>query len=169
MTYDNFNHLSKYDIVVSLSPRISRWSPRLRLNLSGQHFSMETKNGIKKLNTPILFFNFFNNVSLGKGFNVTGEISGRTRGDMDVVTLKPSWQVNVGASKSIKNWFFQLQATDIFKTSRSSMVTYGTQMTLDKWNYSDTQALRLIIRYSFNTTMSKYKGKGAGVKERSRL
>ena len=130
---------------------------------------METRDGIKKLNTPILFFNFFNNVSLGKGFNVTGEISGRTRGDMDVVTLKPSWQINVGASKSLKNWFFQLQATDIFRTARSSMITYGTQMTLDKWNYSDMQALRLIIRYSFNTAMSKYKGKGAGVSERNRL
>ncbi len=169
MSYDNFNHLSKYDIVLSLSPRFSRWSPRLRLNLSGQHFSMETRDGIKKLNTPILFFNFFNNVSLGKGFNVTGEISGRTRGDMDVITLKPSWQINVGASKSLKNWFFQLQATDIFRTARSSMITYGTQMTLDKWNYSDMQALRLIIRYSFNTAMSKYKGKGAGVSERNRL
>ncbi len=169
MTYQNFNHLSKYDIVLSLSPRISHWSPRLRLNLSGQHFLVETTNGIKKLNTPILFFNFFNNVSLGKGFNITGEISGRTRGDMDVVTLKPSWQVNIGASKSLKNWFFQLQATDIFKTARSSMITYGTQMTLDKWNYSDTQALRLIVRYSFNTAMSKYKGKGAGASERNRL
>ncbi len=169
MTYQNFNHLSKYDFVLSLSPRISRWSPRLRLNLSGQHFSVETTDGIKKLNTPLLFFNFFNNVSLGKGINITGEVSGRTRGDMDIVTLKPSWQVNIGASKSMKNWFFQLQATDIFKTARSSMITYGTQMTLDKWNYSDTQALRLIVRYSFNTAMSKYKGRGAGVDERNRL
>ena len=100
---------------------------------------------------------------------MTGEISGRTRGEMDVVTLKPSWQLNIGAAKSIKNWFLQLQATDIFKTARSSMITHGTQMTLDKWNYSDTQALRLIIRYSFNTAMSKYKGKGAGISERNRL
>ncbi|MBD5374592.1 MAG: outer membrane beta-barrel protein [Bacteroides sp.] len=169
MTYENFHHLSKYDIVVSLSPRISRWSPRLRLNLSGQKFSFETTNGIRQMNSPILFYNFFNNVSLGKGFNVTGEISGRTCGDMDIVTLKPSWQINIGMSKSLRNWFFQLQATDIFKTARSSMITYGTQMTLDKWNYSDTQALRLILRYSFNTAMSKYKGKGAGINERNRI
>lgn len=169
MTYENIHHLSKYDIVVSLSPRISIWTPRVRLNLLGQKFSFETANGIKRMNTPILFYNFFNNVSLGKGFNITGEISGRTSGDMDVVTLKPSWQINIGMSKSLSNCFFQLQATDIFKTARGSMITYGTQMTLDKWNYSDTQALRLIVRYSFNTAMSKYKGKGAGVNERNRL
>lgn len=169
MTYDNFNHLEKYDIIISLSPRISWWSPRLRLNLSGQRFSIETSYGIKDLNTPILFFNFFNNVSLGEKFNVTGEISGHSHGDMDVVTLKSSWQINLGLSKTATNWFFQLQATDIFKTARNSMITHGSQMTLDKWNYSDTQALRLIIRYSFNTAMNKYKGKGAGLTERNRL
>lgn len=72
MTYENFHHLSKYDIVVSLYPRISRWTPRVRLNLLGQKFSFETTNGIKRMNSPILFYNFFNNVSLGKGFQCNG-------------------------------------------------------------------------------------------------
>ncbi len=169
MTYENFTHLSRYDIVVSLAPRISLWSPRLRLNLSGQRFSIETSNGIREMNTPILFFNFFNNVSLGDGYNVSVDVTGRTRGDMDVVKLKPSWQINLGASKSMNDWFFQLLATDLLRTARGSMITYGSRMVLDKWNYSDTQALRLIVRYSFNTTMSKYKGRGAGVAERNRL
>lgn len=169
MTYENFNHISKYNIVLSLSPRLSIWSPRLRLNLLGQRFATETAKGIRKLCTPILFFNFFNSVTMGKGFSVTGDISGRTGGDMDIVTLKPSWQINLGLSRSMGNWFFQIQATDVFKTARGSMTTYGTQMTLDKWNYSDTQSLRFIARYSFNTTMSKYKGKGAGLSERNRL
>lgn len=90
-------------------------------------------------------------------------------GDMDVVTLKPSWQINLGVTKTIGNWFFQLSATDIFKTARNSMITYGTQMKLDKWNYSDSQAVRLTIRYAFNSTMSKYKGRGAGQSEKNRL
>lgn len=121
------------------------------------------------MNTPVLFWNVYNTVNLGKGFNLSADFTGRTKGDMDVVTLKPSWQFNIGVSKNMKNWYFQLQATDVFKTARNSMITYGEQMTLDKWNYSDTQALRLIVRYSFNTTMSKYKGKTAGTSERNRL
>lgn len=169
MTYENFDHLSTYNVVLSLSPRISIWSPRLRFNLLGQRFSMETVDGIKNRNTPILFVNFFNSLSLGHGFYVNGDISGHTRGDMDVVTMKPSWQLNIGLSKNYNGWFFQLQATDLFKTARNSMITHGYQMTLDKWNYSDTQAVRIILRYSFNTTASKYKGKGAGVSERARL
>ena len=169
MTYENFNHLMKYNVVLSLSPKISRWSPRLRLNLLGQRFSMETVNGPTELNTPILFINFFNGVNFGKGFSLNADVSVRTQGDMDVVTVKPSWQINIGLSKNLKNWFFQLQATDLFKTARNSMTTHGYQMTLDKWNYSDTQAIRLMIRYSFNKAISKYKGKGAGLSERDRL
>lgn len=169
MTYDNFNHLIKYDVVVSLSPRILRWSPRLRLNLLGQHFSINTYKGIKNLNNPVFFFNFYNSVSLGKGFMATGDVIWRTGGDMDIVSLQKSWQINMGLSKSMKNWFFQLQATDLFKTARNSMITHGQNVELNKWNYSDSQAIRLIIRYSFNTTKKRYKGNGAGRDERSRF
>ena len=121
------------------------------------------------MDKPLLFWNFYNTVNLQGGFNLNVDLMGRTRGDMDIVTLKSSWQVNFGVSKNLDGWFFQLQATDLFKTARNSMITYGEQMTLDKWNYSDSQALRLIVRYAFNSTMSKYKGKSAGLSERNRL
>lgn len=49
------------------------------------------------------------------------------------------------------------------------MITYGSQMRLDKWNYSDSQAIRFTIRYAFNSTTSTYKGRGAGQSERNRL
>ena len=88
MTYDNFKHLSKSNIVLSISPRISQWSPRLRFNLMGQRFSMKTHKGMQELNTPILFVNLFNSISLGKGFILNGDVSGRCQGDMDVVTIK---------------------------------------------------------------------------------
>ena len=169
MTYRNYNHVPKYNIVLSLSPRISKWSPRMRLNLLGQNLTIPSLGGSKKLNNPLLFINFYNSVSLGNGFTVTGDVLCRTYGDMDVVTMKPSWQINCGVTKTYRNWYFQLNATDIFKTDRNSMITYGTQMRLDKWNYSDTQALRLTIRYSFNSTMNRYKGKTAGLDEKTRL
>ncbi|MDE6576743.1 MAG: outer membrane beta-barrel family protein, partial [Muribaculaceae bacterium] len=169
MSYVNIPNLSKYNLVLSLSPKIRRWSPRFRLNLLGQDFELHTREGIKKMNNPVLFWSQYNTFNLGKGFNLTADLTGWTRGDMDVVTLKPSWQLNIGLTKNVRGWFFQLQASDIFKTARNSMTTFGEQMRLEKWNYSDSQALRLIIRYSFNATSSRYKGKTAGISERSRL
>lgn len=49
------------------------------------------------------------------------------------------------------------------------MITYGSQMVLDKWNYSDSQAVRFTVRYSFNSTNNRYKGSNAGQKEINRL
>lgn len=169
MSYKNYDHLSNYSAVLSFSPRISKWSPRLRLSLMGQDFDIPTMDGERAMNNPLLFVNFYNSVTVGKGFTATGDISYHTRGDMDVVTLKPSWQINLGVTKTLGNWYFQLSATDVFKTARNSMITYGSQMTLDKWNYSDSQAVRLTVRYAFNATMNKYKGRGAGQSEKSRL
>lgn len=169
MSYGNVSHISKYNVVLSLSPKIKRWSPRLRLNLLGQDFDIPTMNGVRNMDTPLLFWNIYNTLNLGKGYNLTADLTGRTQGDMDVVTIKPSWQLNIGMTKNLNHWFFQLQATDVFKTARNSMITYGEQMTLNKWNYSDTQAIRLTVRYSFNSTMNRYKGKSAGLFERNRL
>lgn len=114
-------------------------------------------------NETLAFAQFYCKALHVKHIHVLADLMGRTQGDMDVVTLKPSWQLNIGMTKNLNNWFFQLQATDVFKTARNSMITYGEQMTLNKWNYSDTQAIRLIVRYSFNATMNKYKGKSVGL------
>ena len=169
MTYKNYNHISKYTAMVSLSPKISIWAPRLQFDIMGQDLKIPFMGTELRMNNPLLFINFYNSISVGKGFTITGDTLYHTSGDMDIATLKPSWQINLGITKTIGNWFFQLSATDIFKTARNSMITHGTQMKLDKWNYSDSQAVRLTIRYAFNSTMSKYKGKGAGQSEKNRL
>ena len=41
---------------------------------------------------------------------LNGDIIGHTSGNMDVVSLKPSWQINIGITKTTKRWFFQLNA-----------------------------------------------------------
>lgn len=169
MTYENYKHISKYSALLSLSPRIAKWSPRLILNYLGQDFSINAMGENQKMNNPLLFFNFYNSVKIGKGLTLNGDIIGHTSGDMDVVSLKPSWQVNIGMSKTFGSWFFQLSTTDVFKTARNSMITYGSRMTLDKWNYSDSQAIRLTVRYAFNSTSNRYKGSNAGQKELDRL
>ncbi len=169
MTYKNYDHISKYTAMVSLSPKISIWAPRLQFDIMGQDLKIPFMGTELRMNNPLLFINFYNSISVGKGFTITGDMLYHTSGDMDIATLKPSWQINLGITKTIGNWFFQLSATDIFKTARNSMITHGTQMKLNKWNYSDSQAVRLTIRYAFNSTMSKYKGKGAGQSEKNRL
>ncbi len=77
-------------------------------------------------------------------------------------------QLDLGVTKKLKQWTFLLQATDVFRMARNSMFTYGTNMLIDKWNYSDSQAVKLTISCRFNTANSKYKGTGAGNAEKNR-
>ena len=169
MTDINYDHISKYSSVLSLSPKFGIWSPRLLFSLMGQDFDIEHNGSVLRMNSPLLFSNLYNTFNLGKGWMLNANVTHHTAGDMDVVTLKPSWQINLGASKNIKGWDIQLQVTDIFKTANNSMLTYGSQMVLDKWNYSDSRALKLTLRYRFNSTSTHYKGQSAGSSERNRF
>ncbi len=165
----NRSHLNKYTAVLSLSPKFGIWSPRLSMTLMGQDFKMMHEGKTLEMTNPLLLASLYNSFSLSKGYILSCGFSGNTYGDITIATLKPSWQMNIGVVKKLNHWTFQLQATDLFRTARNSMYTYGTSMLLNKWNYSDSQAVKLTISYRFNTTNSKYKGTGAGNAEKSRL
>ena len=165
----NRSHLNKYTAVLSLSPKFGIWSPRLSMTLMGQDFKMMHEGKTLEMTNPLLLASLYNSFSLSKGYILSCDFSGNTYGDITIATLKPSWQMNIGVVKKLNHWTFQLQATDLFRTARNSMYTYGTSMLLNKWNYSDSQAVKLTISYRFNTTNSKYKGTGAGNAEKSRL
>lgn len=169
MTVDNYSHISKYSAIISFSPKVGKWSSRLMFSIMGQDFSIIHNGETRQMNNPLLFSSLYNSFSFKNGFILTADLTHRTSGDMDVVSLKPSWQINLGARKNIRNWDLQIQFTDIFKTARNSMYTYGTQMVLNKWNYSDSQAIKLTVRYKFNSTTNKYKGQSAGSSEINRL
>lgn len=104
----NYDHISNYTAMVSLSPKISIWSPRLQFNLMGQNLKIPFMGTELRMNNPLLFINFYNSISVGKGFTITGDMLYHTSGDMDVVTLKPSWQINLGVAKTIGNCFSSL-------------------------------------------------------------
>ncbi len=165
----NRSHMNQYTAVLSLTPTIGLWSPRLSLVLMGQDFEMEHQGATIKLNNPLLMTNWYNSFSVSGGWSLTADVTGHTYGDNTIATQKPSYQLNLGVTKKLKQWTFLLQATDVFRTARNSMFTYGTSMLLDKWNYSDSQAVKLTVSYRFNTANSKYKGTGAGNAEKNRL
>ncbi len=165
----NNPHLNKYTATLSLTPKFGPWSPRLSLTLMGQDFKMMHNGATLKMNNPLLFASWYNSFSLPNEYILSLDISGNTYGDMTIATLKPSWQLDFGVVKKLDRWTLQLKATDVFRTARNSMFTYGTSMLLNKWNYSDSQAVKLTVSYRFNTAGSKYKGTGAGNAEKDRL
>ena len=169
MSTTNRSSLNKYSATLSLTPRIGIWSPRLAMSLLGQNLKIPYQGGTKKLNNPLLFASLHNTVSLPDNYLLSADVITHTYGNNNIVMMKPSWQINIGLVKNIKLWTIQLQGMDIFRTARNSFIIYGTSLRYNKWNYSDSQAVKLTISYRFNPTNSKYKGTGAGNDEKSRL
>lgn len=169
LTKINYDHKQEYSAVLSLSPKISFWSPILNVSIMGQRFSITHFGENKKMNKPLLFISFNNSLKICNGLTATVDMSYNTSGHIDIVKLKENGKMDLGLRYDHKEWSLHLQATDILRTARNSMFTYGTQSVLDKWNYSDSQALQLTLRYNFNTAISKYKGRGAGQSEINRF
>ena len=169
MSNTNRPSLNKYSATISLTPRFGIWSPRLSVSLTGQDLKIVSRGATMRLNNPMLSAGMYNSVTIPGNFILSADITARTYGNTGVVTVYPSWQVNAGIVKKLGLWTLQLQGTDMFRTARNSFMLYGTSMRHKKWNYSDTQSVKLTISYRFNQTGSKYKGTGAGNDEKYRL
>ena len=165
----NYPNLNVYTVTLSLTPKFGIWSPRLSMTLTGQDFKMSYNGKTLKHTNPILYTKLYNSFSLPCDFLLTADIWGHTSGDRAIIHEKPSYQLDMGIVKKLHQWTFHLRATDIFRTARNSMDFYGDSMIQHKWNYSDTQAVCLTVRYRFNSTNSHYKGTGAGSSEMIRL
>ena len=69
-----------------------------------------------------------------------------------------------------KSWKIKLMINDIFNTARKNHFTlYSGVREFEIQTLSHTRSVECTLRYSFNTIKSKYKGKGAGNKEKDRL
>ena len=55
MTYKNYDHISKYTAMVSLSPKISIWAPRLQFDIMGQDLKIPFMGTELRMNNPLLF------------------------------------------------------------------------------------------------------------------
>lgn len=65
---------------------------------------------------------------------------------------------------------FQLQATDLFNSTRSrSLVYLGSLRTFYADAEPNSRSVSLTIRYKFNAAKSKYKGTGAGSSQKNRM
>lgn len=165
----NYSHLTGSQTLLFISPKFGSWSPTLSVIVMTQDFSIMHNGKKKSLCNPLMYVNFNNRIALPHKMTLTAGINCNTSGHSDITNIMPSWRINLSAAKTFGHWFVQIHADDVLKTARNSMINTGSNSIYNKWNYSDSQALRLTVKYSFNTRPSKYKGRQAGAQERNRL
>lgn len=63
----------------------------------------------------------------------------------------------------------QLKVNDIFNTNNERIIMYDGDIKVGSNNYHESRNLVFSLRYNFNSSRSKYSGKGAGLNEKKRL
>lgn len=155
-----------------VSPVIGIWSPRLSLRCSKQWFALATSKGRIKLNKPISTLDWVNHLELPFGFRMNAEVMLNTDGhSVNYFFKKPRWYTQAGISKSFLkgNMNVQLQVTDLFNSNDPDVAVYYSDVRSTENDDTARRTFHLTLRYSFNSTRSKFQGKGAGGVQKRRM
>ena len=160
--------VSALNLYLVWSKPVRCWTPNATFGMYKQWLTL-SNTPYKK---PIFSYYFDNTFSLPRGWMVTANFSGQTRGDMHTNRFGTTWfamDASVGKTFFHKSLTVKLTATDIFNTVNNNwtMNTYG--VLVDKHQSYDGRGISLHIIYNFQPRKSKYKGSSAAEEELKRL
>ena len=156
---------------LTLAPRIGIWRPQWNIAMRKQTYTADTPTGKEKFDTPMFGINWRNAFQLPKGIllNVDGMFT--TKGAMrNEKYTHELFNLEVTAQKSFfKNRFsVQLFARDLFEMNAAQISMYSGIHVTD-FKPDARRQFGMTLQYNFNNTKSKYKGKGAGESQKSRM
>lgn len=155
---------------LNLRPTIGIWQPAVMLGVQKQWFNMAV-HGHNPLDNPMATFRFNNTFDV-KLFEISLNMSCNTTGaDENNYLRKPSFRADLSLYKSFLKDKLTLSfyVADLFKTDKSSVVTYYGTMRESIYEPKAMRNINLTVRYKFNVGRSKYKGTGAGAGQKNRL
>ena len=169
--YINTTDADYLNAALTLAPTIGLWSPQFNAMLSRQWFYVDTPDGRELFNHPMASFQWRNTLDLPLGFQLSVDLSARTRGHQESFHIfRPSWSMDASLYKGFLDdrLSLQLRATDLFNSSQAPLTLYSGNrlMTIDQ---EARRRVSLTLRYKFNAAKSKYKGTGAGQSQRDRM
>ncbi len=172
LTMVNMPRFNSYGAYLNWSPTFfGCWHPSLMVGVQEQDFKIIHVGKIMKLNRPLGTFRFDNAIHLPWDIWLNMDFSLRTSGNGDNCYVKPYWQCNLGLYKSFANdrWSVKLQLNDVFDTCRQEIISYDALSSISAKKIYDTRDLSVTIRYNFNSARSRYKGRGAGNRDKDRF
>ena len=157
---------------ISANPTISFWSPMVGASMEKQWLTLEYGSKTVKCNRPVIYLEFGNTFSLGKGFVLSADYTYTTGGGYwrDFQIISPAHKVDVSLRKSfLKDALsVELRGHDIL-LAKDDVFMESDIYSIFQDYVRDTRKASLTIRYRFNSTRSKYKGTGAGEQQKSRM
>ncbi|MGM9731348.1 MAG: outer membrane beta-barrel family protein [Prevotella sp.] len=171
IVFENIPKYHQLQFVIGAQPTIGWWSPQITVGLYNSFYTTQFIDQKEKLNRPFFFANWDNSISLSNNWLIDVDYMFQTAGNGQNCYIKATSYLNIGVRKSFFNntLTLQLKANDIFNVNNERIIMYNGDIKVASDNYHESRNLVLSLRYNFNTSRSKYRGKGAGLNEKKRL
>ncbi len=167
------NDANNIEVMASAAPGFigNVYYPVAIVGMVAQFYNIDFKGGVKHMNSPMAIARFNNIFKLPENFMVYANISYRSCFENENIHMGHTWQFDLSIAKTFnKLWDARLSLNDIFNTARKTKMTiYSGIYEFNTIRSNTLRGIELSITYKFNTTKSKYKGKGAGNTEKERL
>ena len=172
LSYTNVPTIKTAFAYLTLRPVFGVYRPQLMLAFSKQWFSLRSVGDMVHLGKPLYSARLNNIFVLPNDWqlNVSGFVASR-HSMLNYNDQRISGQCNL----SVYKWFMKkslqirVTANDIFETSKTEIYYFMDCARGTQHSYSDSRNFSVGVRYYFNPTKSKYRGRGAGQAEKDRM
>ncbi|MBR5747543.1 MAG: TonB-dependent receptor [Prevotella sp.] len=179
---EDYNQLGIYAYA---RPVIGCWHPAWSVYASFQNYKSpcverlrvgEQSSGIgavKTLDRPYFNLSWQNDIELPKGWRVSANFTGCPKGHMDNFSVeKAQFKADFGVQRDISlrrlgSLTLDLRCYDLFNTNKTDAIVYGYRELTVKNPARRTFTMNLA--WKFNEARSKYRGSGAGEKQKARM
>ena len=150
------------------------WHPTWFVYLQLQNYKSPTADGsIITLNHPYVRLGWDNTIQLKKGWRLNAALRYSPKGDADNFRiLESQFSANIGIQRDINlhqlgTLTADLRCNDIFNSNKTNAVVYGPrELTV---RHPTRRTFMLDLTWKFNEARSKYRGSGAGEKQKARM
>ena len=168
----NIKSIKSFTPALILSPSFGVWRPQFIVGMYKQWLDFETIDGVMKMNSPILSVQFNNTLVLRP--DMIGEVNFVYQSPGDNQNVHLNYHV-AGLDVALTKTFFRdrlslkVAGQDLLNRSKNGALIRAPKIDIYQLNSMDSRCVSVTLRYRFNTTDSKYRGKGAGNEEKDRL
>ena len=168
---EDYNQLS---LSLSARPVIGCWHPMWYVFTVFQNYKTPTANGsIKTLNDPYVTLVWNNDVELPHSFRLNANAQWATKGDYNNFSITAQrFDLTLGVQRDFNlrrlgMLTLDVRCVDVLNTNKTAAVVYGIRELS-----TDNPARRTFLvnlNWKFNEARSKYRGSGAGEKQKARM
>ena len=165
---------SRLTVIPSLRPVIGCWHPTWSVYAIFQNYKTPTADGsILTLNHPFVGLMWNNDIELPHNWRLNAIMQWSTKGDYDNFRItKSRFYTGIGVQRdvnlhSLGSLTVDLRCMDVFNTNNTSATIFGIRE-LTTANPA-RRTFSLDLTWKFNRASSKYRGTGAGEKQKARM